>query len=140
MAVIGGSPLWRQTISLPFIAPQGDFSPDSLNQVRDMMYFTLFDEIIEDDSERGGISTIKYLALLNERIYFTIAQMDIYITYVLGLLDGENPIRVEKRFLGSFSVPFETIYNEGRIEGVFRIDTPTINFGYDHSASRVGRL
>jgi hypothetical protein len=51
------------------------------------------------------------------------------------LLEGESPIRVEKRYLGSFSVPFETVYSEGRIEGVFRIDTPPINFGYDHAAS-----
>jgi hypothetical protein len=52
-----------------------------------------------------------------------------------GLLEGESPIRVEKRYLGSFSVPFETIYTEGRVEGVFRLDTPAINFGYDHAAS-----
>ena len=32
-------------------------------------------------------------------------------------------------------MPFETIYTEGRVEGVFRIDTPAINFGYDHVAS-----
>jgi hypothetical protein len=44
---------------------------------------------------------------------------------------------VEKRYLGSFSVPFETIYTEGTVEGVFRIDTPAINFGYDHAASSV---
>lgn len=46
---------------------------------------------------------------------------------------------MERRYLGSFSVPFETIYTEGRIEGVFRIDTPPINFGYDHAASGVTR-
>lgn len=46
-------------------------------------------------------------------------------------------MRVEKRFIGSFCMPFETIYREGRIEGVFRVDTPTINFGYDHAASTV---
>ena len=42
---------------------------------------------------------------------------------------------MEKRFIGSFCMPFETVYREGRIEGVFRVDTPTINFGYDHAAS-----
>lgn len=46
---------------------------------------------------------------------------------------------MERRYLGSFSVPFETIYTEGRIEGVFRIDTPAINFGYDHTASGVSK-
>jgi len=54
-----------------------------------------------------------------------------------GFLEGESPLRVEKRYIGSFSIPFETVYREGRIEGVFRVDTPTINFGYDHTASTV---
>jgi len=102
----GAAPMWRQSISLPFKAPQDDFSPASLEQVREELYFTLFDEVEEDDSERGG------------------------------LLEGESPFRVEKRYLGSFSIPFETIYKEGRIEGVFRLDTPAINFGYDHSATK----
>lgn len=39
--------------------------------------------------------------------------------------------------MGGFSIPFETIYNVGRIEGVFRIDTPVVNFGYDHVPSGV---
>lgn len=46
---------------------------------------------------------------------------------------------MERRYLGSFSVPFETIYTEGRVEGVFRLDTPAINFGYDHAASGITR-
>lgn len=50
-------------------------------------------------------------------------------------MEGESTSRVEKRFIGSFCMPFETVYREGRIEGVFRVDTPTINFGYDHAAS-----
>ena len=35
--------------------------------------------------------------------------------------------------MGTFSIPFDTIYREGRIEGTFRLTTPTFNFGYDHS-------
>ena len=30
----GGSPLWKQSLSLPFRAPQGDYTPDNLAQVR----------------------------------------------------------------------------------------------------------
>ena len=52
-----------------------------------------------------------------------------------GFLEGESPLRTEKRYIGSFSMPFETVYREGRIEGVFRVDAPAINFGYDHVAS-----
>lgn len=53
-AMDGGTPMWRQSLSLPFRAPQDDFSPSSLEQVREQVYFTLFDEVEEDDSERGG--------------------------------------------------------------------------------------
>lgn len=49
--------------------------------------FTLFDEIVEDDRELGGIS------------------------------EGEGSERVERRFIGSFSLPFSTVFKEGRIEG-----------------------
>lgn len=97
----GTMPLWKQSISIPFLPPQQDFSPVSLEQVRDEVYFTLFDEIVEDDAERGGF------------------------------LEGEDTTRVEKYYLGSFSIPFATIYREGRIEGLFRVDTPVVNMGYD---------
>ena len=54
VAMDGGTPMWRESLSLPFKAPQDDFTPSSLEQVREEVYFTLFDEVIEDDSERGG--------------------------------------------------------------------------------------
>jgi hypothetical protein len=40
---------------------------------------------------------------------------------------------VERRFLGSISIPFTTVLQEGRIEGTFRLETPAFNFGYDHN-------
>lgn len=162
-AMDGGTPMWRQSLSLPFRAPQDDFSPSSLEQVREQVYFTLFDEVEEDDSERGGkvqhcsyvsfscLYSIKapslhvldgvvhrgltiqlhvayhsvYSCLMSS--YFNLLLISFYI--YAGLLEGESTVRVEKRYLGSFAVPFETVYTEGRIEGVFRIDTPAINFG-----------
>jgi hypothetical protein len=54
VAMDGGTPMWRESVSLPFRAPQDDFTPTSLEQVREEVYFTLFDEVIEDDSDRGG--------------------------------------------------------------------------------------
>jgi hypothetical protein len=48
-------------------------------------------------------------------------------------MEDENTERVERRYIGTFAIPFSTIYREGRIEGVFRLQTPVFNFGYDHN-------
>jgi len=101
----GTSPLWKQSLSLPFAAPQLDFSPMALTQIKDEVIFSVFDIAHESDEGRGGF------------------------------MEGENTQRTEKRFLGSFSVPFSTIYKEGKIEGVFRLQTPDFNFGYDFSVN-----
>lgn len=103
--VEGISPKWDQILSLPFRAPQDDYSPGNLEQVTDEVFFNLFDEVILDDSSLGGH------------------------------LEGESTERIEKRYLGSFSVPFSTIYTEGRIEGIFRLRTPPIHYGYNRKAT-----
>ena len=99
-SITGGAPLWKQSFSLPFHSPNDDYTPSALQHIRDEVVFSLFDEIEEDDSWRGTA------------------------------MEGENTARTERRFLGSFSLPFNTIYNLGRVEGVFRLDTPLMNFGY----------
>ena len=50
----GGAPLWKQSLSFPFRAPQDDLTPSNLEQVRDVVVFTLFDEVVEDDAKIGG--------------------------------------------------------------------------------------
>jgi len=99
-AITGGAPLWKQSFSLPFRSPNDDYTPSALQQIRDVVVFSLFDEIEEDDNWRGMA------------------------------MEGENTARTERRFLGSFSLPFNTIYALGRVEGIFRLDTPLLNFGY----------
>lgn len=96
----GPAPSWKQSMTLPFMPPHGEFNHSNLEQVDDIVHFSLFDEIIHDDAARGGF------------------------------LDGENTMREERRFLGSFSLPFSTILSERRIEGTFRLNTPPINYGY----------
>lgn len=54
-------------------------------------------------------------------------------------MEGESTDRIEKRYLGTFSVPFLTIYQEGKVEGVFRLDTPPLNFGYENVTSILAR-
>lgn len=50
----GSTPIWKQLLSLPFHPPQDDFSPSNLLQIHENVTFTLFDEVLEDDSERTG--------------------------------------------------------------------------------------
>lgn len=52
----GSMPLWKQSISIPFHPPHNDFTPVALEQIREMIYFTVFDEVFEDDAARGGKS------------------------------------------------------------------------------------
>jgi coiled-coil and C2 domain-containing protein 2A len=54
VCVDGGAPLWKESVSLPFRAPQDDFTPSNLLQVQDDIAVMLFDEVVEDDSEIGG--------------------------------------------------------------------------------------
>eukprot|EP01038_Epipyxis_sp_PR26KG_P007416 gene7416-10108_t len=106
----GATPLWKQSFRIPFQAPDDDYSPLKILSMSDEVFFTLFDEVVEDDSAKGGF------------------------------LEGESSIRIERRYLGSFSLPISTIYREGRIEGLFRMETPAVNFGYtsetDHFQAR----
>jgi hypothetical protein len=102
----GTTPMWKESLSLPFLPPKNDFSPIGLDQLREEIYFTLFDEIIEDDRERGGF------------------------------MEGESTVRVERYYLGSFSIPFNCLYHEKKIEGIFRLDTPLINFGYEKRVTK----
>ena len=41
-------------------------------------------------------------------------------------------IRRERRYLGSVSIPFTTIYNRKQISGLFRLDRPVVNVAYEH--------
>lgn len=99
----GRSPLWKESLSLPLTAPNSDFSPSNLTQISDNIIFTLFDECAEDYSWSGSLYS-----------------------------DEESTIFFERRYLGSFVLPFSTLWASagGRVEGVFRLDLPCLNFGY----------
>ena len=100
----GQSPMWKQSLSLPFHPPQGDFSHANLALIDDNVIFTLFDEHEVDDAARGGF------------------------------LEGENTRRKEKTYLGSLTVPFSTILSGHKVEGTFRLNTPAFNNGYKRKA------
>jgi len=105
--VLGQAPLWKQTLDVPFRPSMGDFSPARLQQVRDSVEVNLFDAV-EVDSAEGG-----------------------------GYYEDENTVRTEKRFLGNLSIPFSTIYMEGKVEGTFRLNAPDLCLGYQRRAQSV---
>ena len=37
---------------------------------------------------------------------------------------------------GSFSIPFATVFSQGRVDGVFRLDVPAFNMGYHSGHER----
>ncbi|CAM9149740.1 unnamed protein product, partial [Hapterophycus canaliculatus] len=97
----GLTPLWKESLDLPFTPPMADFSPANLAQVHEMIIISLFDEVEFDDRRSGGF------------------------------LEDETATRKEKHFLGSLVLPFQTVYQAGRVEGLLRLDVPAVNLGYD---------
>ena len=110
----GPHPKWNEKMTCKFTptGPNGTlFEPSNLCQIQDKVTFSLFDEVTYD----MAVAEHKYRK----------AKAD----------------RKEKRFLGSFSLPFATIYMEGKVQGNMRVDRPEVNLGYGQSsfAEAMGR-
>ena len=100
---IGPNPAWNQELTLLFKSSNNDFSPETLNQVKDSLHLHLFDEVtvdlVDDDNER------------NLQVHQ----------------------RIEKKWLGSLSIPFSSLYRNTRIEGTFKLHSPPVLLGYERS-------
>ena len=100
---IGPNPAWNQELTLSFKSVNNDYSPDTLNRVKESLHLHLFDEVltdlVEDEEERGS----------------------------------QIHQRVEKKWLGSLSIPFSSLYRNAKIEGTFKLHSPPILLGYERS-------
>jgi len=102
-AVEGPSPTWKETLVLPFLPPQNDFSPLKLQNISDDIHINLYDEVLVDRRDLGG----HYKE------------------------EKKNFVHNDKRFLGSLTIPFSTVYLSGKVDGIFRLERPLTNLGYD---------
>ncbi|XP_077980820.1 coiled-coil and C2 domain-containing protein 2A-like [Glandiceps talaboti] len=99
----GPNPNWSEELSLPFMAPNNDYSSGSLQTCRDLIYLNLFDEVVIDmlDDDRARATNIHQ--------------------------------RLERKWLGSLKIPFSTVYFQGQIEGNFRLKAPPVLLGYQRA-------
>ena len=106
----GPNPAWNQQLVLDFNSPNNDYSTDTLMRIKDSIHIHLFDEVRVD---------------LND-----------------DEQDRSSHIhqRLEKRWLGSLSIPFSNLYYNTRIEGTFRLHSPSVLLGYDRSGTTANVL
>ena len=103
----GPNPAWNQQLKLNFSSPNNDYSAETLGRVKDNLHLHLFDEVTVD--------------LIEEE------------------QDRSSHVhqRLEKKWLGSMSIPFSSLYHNTRIEGTFRLHSPPVLLGYERSGSNI---
>ena len=109
-SVPGPSPMWKQNFSFPIQYDDTNFSPQSFLRLKDCIEITLFD-IFDVDARPVG-----------------------------GFYDDEHAIIKEKRYLGHLSVPFSTIYINGKTKGSIRLDSPSLTLGYSKNKAWMGDI
>jgi hypothetical protein len=98
----GPSPQWNQMLHVQVDAPRGEFSPSVLMGISDQLHINVFDRL----------QTSTKLDAIDDPTGSGVIKHD------------------ERRWMGSLSVPFSTIYSSERIDGVFELQGPGHVIGY----------
>lgn len=101
-AIQGPSPQWNQMLHVQVDAPRGEFSPSVLMKMSDKLHINVFDRL-QTSSKLDSIDDPTGSGCITHD---------------------------ERRWMGSLSVPFSTIYSSERIEGVFELQGPGHIIGY----------
>ncbi|TPX54331.1 hypothetical protein SeMB42_g00300 [Synchytrium endobioticum] len=103
----GPNPIWDETLSLDVTVPHNGFRPDMLMEsdiASELIWFHLFDEV-----------TVDLIEDERDRNEF-------------------SHLRTERNWLGCFSLPFATVYEQVRVEGSFCVRVPPATIGYERSS------
>lgn len=114
----GSNPSWNQNLVLN-VVPKKD--PKSETSHRSIT--------MEDIVEGELAGELLYLNLFDE------------LTYDMNLDDRDRKTmihkRIERNWLGSVSIPFSTIHERVKIDGVFTLQMPPVTLGYERDKSQI---
>ncbi|XP_059159082.1 coiled-coil and C2 domain-containing protein 2A-like isoform X2 [Physella acuta] len=103
----GPNPSFNEKLELILKVPNDDYSPSALQNIDDIIFLNVFDEVTVDVLED------------NRQRETNVHQ------------------RIEKKWLGSIKIPFSTVYFNNKIDGTFRLNTPPILLGYTYDQSQL---
>ena len=96
----GPNPVWNDTIVFEIEPPEGSFKPEVLATMQDLVYFNIFDSKVAPFESFMDEEELKY--------------------------------KIPRRnvWLGTFGLPFSTIYSNSLLQGRFHVNVPLISPGY----------
>ncbi|KNC48673.1 coiled-coil and C2 domain-containing protein 2A [Thecamonas trahens ATCC 50062] len=97
---LGANPVWNDTIVFDITPPDGNFKPEVLATMQDVVYFNIFDSKVAPFENFMDEDELKFI------------------------------IPRHNVWLGTFGLPFSTIYSNSLLQGRFHVNVPLVSPGY----------